>query len=147
MDRYLKKKIGLLEKKKRLKNHWKIDDILLIYWKYITNLLTIFLARLLPFSLSLSLPPHTHRHPLTRDIFTKISAFYQYIAEISLISLIFCSIDNRCPLIVWYLFAWYDCLLHDNPFSCMIVWLLVFVYYLTLDLRFFGCIHIFHYAL
>ena len=27
-------------------------------------------------------------------------------------------------LIVWYLSAWYDFLLHDNPFSCMIVWLL-----------------------
>ena len=50
-------------------------------------------------------------------------------------------------LIVWYLFAWYDCLLHDNPFSCMIVWLLVFVHYLTLDLRFFGCTHILHCAL
>ena len=91
MDRYLKKKIGLLEKKKRLKNHWKIDDILLIYWKYITDLLTIFLACPLPLS-----PLHTC--PLTCDIFTKISVFYQYIIEISLISLIFCSVDNRWPI-------------------------------------------------
>ena len=50
-------------------------------------------------------------------------------------------------LFVWYLFASHDCLLHDNPFSYMIVWLLVFVHYLTLDLRFFGCTHILHCAL
>ena len=39
-------------------------------------------------------------------------------------------------LIVWYSSASHDCLLHDNPFSCMFVWSLVFVHYLTLDLRF-----------
>ena len=50
-------------------------------------------------------------------------------------------------LFVWYLSTWYDCLLLDNSCSCMIVWLLVFVHYLTLDLRFFGCTHIFHCAL
>ena len=50
-------------------------------------------------------------------------------------------------LFIWYLSVWYDCLLHDDPCFCMIVWLLVFVHYLTLDLRFFGCTCILHYAL
>ena len=40
-------------------------------------------------------------------------------------------------LTVWYLSVSHDCLSHDNPFFCMIAWLLVFVHYLTLDLRFF----------
>ena len=50
-------------------------------------------------------------------------------------------------LFVWYSSIWYDCLLHENPFSYMIVWLLVFVHHLTLDLGFSRCTHILHCAL